>query len=175
MKRDHWTGLKTQRKDKERFEPTAEPGIFLRYNFQPGMKWRKDVLVLPIKDVVRNDYHEYVNPIRAYNFTVPETSFVFPMRDRGEKVALGHATDALERPSIESLTNQDAEPATEVPPEVSQAEAERRVEVIDPITGKLVPIPEGGRYYDAGGTLGGSCRYGGQRGSTKLDGIPFAL
>ena len=72
------------------------------------------------------------------------------MRDRGEKVALGQATDALERPSVESLTNQDAEPAMEAPSEDSQAEAERKVEVIDPRTGKLVPIPEGGRYYDAG-------------------------
>ena len=78
---DYWIGPKTQRKDKERFEPTAEPGIFLGYNFQPGLKWRKEVLVLPIKDVVRNDYHEYITPIRAYNFTVPEGDFVFPMRD----------------------------------------------------------------------------------------------
>ena len=137
------------------------------------MKWRKEVLVLPIKDVVRNDYHEYIAPIRAYNFTVPEGSFVFPMKDRGEKVALAQATDALERPSVESLTNQDAETAVEAPSEVPQAEAERRVEVIDPRTGKLVPIPEGGRYYDAGGALGR--RYGGQRGSTKPHGIPSAL
>ena len=151
---DYWIGPKTQRKDKERFEPSAEPGIFLGYNFQPGLKWRKEVLVLPIKDVVRNDYHEYITPVRAYNFTVPEGDFVFPMRDRGEKVALGQATDALERPSVESLTNQDAEPAVEAPLEDPQAEAERKVEVIDPKTGKLVPIPEGGRYYDAGGTLG---------------------
>ena len=61
----------------------------------------------------------------------------------------------------------------EAPSEVPQAEAERRVEVIDPKTGTLVPIPEGGRYYDAGVTLGR--RYGGQRGSTKPDGIPSAL
>ena len=95
------------------------------------------------------------------------------MRDRGEKVALSQATDALERPSVERMTNQDAEPAVEAPSEIPQAEAEQRVKVIDPRTGKLVPIPEGGRYYDAGGTLGR--RYGGQRGSTKPDGIPSAL
>ena len=170
---DYWDGPKTQRKDRERFEPTAEPGIFLGYNFQPGMKWRKEVLVLPIKDVVRNDYHEYITPVGAYNFTIPEGDFVFPMKDRGDKVALGQATDGLERPSVESLTNQDAEPALEAPSDVPQAEAERRVEVIDPKTGKFVPIPEGGRYYDAGGTLGR--RYGGQRGSTKSDSIPSAL
>ena len=170
---DYWVGPKTQRKDRERVEPTAEPGIFLGYNFQPGMKWRKEVLVLPIKDVVRNDYHEYITPVRAYNFTIPEGDFVFPMKDRGDKVALGQATDALERPSVDSLTNQDAEPAVEAPSDVPQAEAERRIEVIDPKTGKLVPIPEAGRYYDAGGTLGR--RYGGQRGSTKPDSIPSAL
>ena len=155
------------------YSPNAEPGIFLAYNFQPGMKWRKEVLVLPIKDVVRNDYHEYITPARAYNFTAPEGDFVFPMKDRGGKVALGQATDALERPNVESLTNQDAEPAVDAPSEIPQAEAERRVEVIDPKTGKLVPIPGGGRYYDAGGTLGR--RYGGQRGSTEPDGIPSTL
>ena len=137
------------------------------------MKWRKEVLVLPIKDVVRNDYHEYITPVRAYNFTIPEGDFVFPMKNRGDKVALGQATDALERPSVESLTNQDAEPAVEAPSDIPQAEAERRVDIIDPKTGKLVPISEGGRYYDAGGTLGR--RYGGQRGSTKPDSIPSAL
>ena len=83
------------------------------------------------------------------------------LKDRGEKVALGQATQ-----------NQAAEPAVEAPSEIPQAEAERRVEVINPRTGKLVPIPEGGRYYDAGGTLGR--RYGGQRGSTKPDGISSA-
>ena len=62
---DYWVGPKTQRKDRERFEPTAAPGIFLGYNFQPGMKWRKEVLVLPMKDVVRNDYHEYINPCQG--------------------------------------------------------------------------------------------------------------
>ena len=137
------------------------------------MKWGKEVLVLPIKDVVRNDYHEYINPVRAYNFTVPEGSFTFPVGDRGEKVTLGQATNALQRPTVTSLTNQDAEPAPEAPPEVPQAQAERKVEVIDSKTGKLVPIPEGGRYHDAGGTLGR--RYGGQRSSTKPDGIPSAL
>ena len=52
------------------------------------MKLRKEVLVLPIKDVVRSDYHEYITRVRAYNFTLPEGDFVFSMRDRGEKVAL---------------------------------------------------------------------------------------
>ena len=104
------------------------------------MKWRKEVLVLPVKDVVRNDYQEYIKPIRAYNFAVPKWTFTFLMKSRGEKVALGQATDALERPSVESLTNQDAKPAPEAPPDIPQAEAERRVEVVDPRTGKVVPI-----------------------------------
>ena len=56
------------------------------------------------------------------------------------------------------------------------ADADRKVErphVIDPVSGKLVPIPEGGRFCDSGGTLGR--RYGGTRGSTKPDDIPFPL
>ena len=84
------------------------------------MKRQKEVVVLSIKDVARNHYHEYIKPMRAFNFAVPEGDFTFAIRDRGERVALGQATDALERPSVESLTNQDAEPPTEAPQDIPQ-------------------------------------------------------
>ena len=93
------------------------------------------------------------------------------MKDRYEKVRTGHATDALEGPYTTPLENQDAELAEEQKAEI--ANADRKVErpnVIDPASGKLVPLPEGGRFYDSGGTLGR--RYGGTRGSTKPDDIP---
>ena len=54
---DYWLGPKSKRakEGRERFAPTSEPGIFLGYHFQPGMKWKKEVLVVPIKDVNRQD------------------------------------------------------------------------------------------------------------------------
>ena len=166
---DYWIGPKTQRKDKERFEPTAEPGIFLGYNFQPGMKWRKEVLVLPIKDVVRNDYHEYITPVRAFNFTVPEGDFVLLMKDRGEKVALGQATGALECPNVESLTNQDAEPATEAPPDCPRRKQSGESKSSTPeLVSSFRFLKEVASMMRGAPWVEGS---GGQRGSTKPDGI----
>ena len=96
------------------------------------------------------------------------------MKDRYERARTGHSTDALEGPDTTPLENQDAELADEQKADI--ADADRKVErphVIDPVSGKLVPIPEGGRFYDSGGTLGR--RYGGTRGSTKPDDIPSHL
>ena len=35
----------------DRFAPTSEPGVFLGYHFQPGMKWKKEIYVLSLKDL----------------------------------------------------------------------------------------------------------------------------
>ena len=125
-------------------------------------------------ELKRNDFHECLKPVLASQFSVPEGGFTFPMKDRYERVRTGHATDALEGPDTTPLENQDAELADEQMADI--ADADRKVErpyVIDPVSGKLVPIPEGGRFYDSGGTLGR--RYGGTRGSTKPDDIPSHL
>ena len=169
---DYWVGPKNKRRKRDRFEPTSEPGIFLGYYFQPGMKWRNEILALPLKELNRQDFHECLKPVKAYQFHVPNGEFVFPMRERYEKVQQGLATDALEGPVSQSLTNQDAEPALEQ----DSVDADRKDEpslVIDPKSGKMIPIPEGGGYYDSGGTLGR--RYGGTRGSRKPDSIPSDL
>ena len=39
------------------------------YHFQPGMKWKKDVLVLSLSDLDNNDFHEYLKPIRTHQVT----------------------------------------------------------------------------------------------------------
>ena len=107
-----------------------------------------------------------------HRFEVPKGDYVFPLKERAEKVRLGGATDALERPVLESLRNQDAE-EVEPGPNGSGEEVRSEPMVVDPKTGKMVPIPSGGMYYDAGGTLGR--RYGGARGSRKPDSIPSYL
>ena len=171
---DYWLGPKSKRakEGRERFAPTSEPGIFLGYHFQPGMKWKKEILVVPIKDVNRQDFNEFIKPIKVDRFEVPKGDYVFPLKERAEKVRLGGATDALERPVVESLTNQDAEEVEPGP--TGSGEGEKfEPKVVDPKTGKMVPIPSGGMYYDAGGTLGR--RYGGARGSRKPDNIPSYL
>ena len=42
------------------------------------MKWRKEILVLPIKDLNRNDFHECLTPISAYQFKVPGGGLYVP-------------------------------------------------------------------------------------------------
>ena len=174
---DYWVGPKAKRKDRDRFAPTSEPGVFLGYRFQPGMKWRKEILVLPIKDLNRNDFHECLSPISAYQFKIPEGGFTFPMKERFERIAAGFSTEAIEGPVSQSLENQDAEEQDQQPEGTAiEPDADAKVkasEVIDPRTGKLVPIPEGDMYYDSGGVLGR--RYGGTRGSRKPDSIPSSI
>ena len=81
---DYWVGPKSQRKKRPRFEPTSEPGIYLGYYFQPGMKWKREILVLSLKELNRNDFNECLTPVKANQFSVPEGEFVFPMKDRYE-------------------------------------------------------------------------------------------
>ena len=174
---DYWIGPKAKRKDRDRFAPTSEPGVFLGYRFQPGMKWRKEILVLPIKDLNRNDFHECLSPISAYQFKIPEGDFTFPMKERFERIAAGFSTEAIEGPVSQSLENQDAEEQDQQPEGTAiepGAETKTKApEVIDPRTGKLVPIPECDMYYDSGGVLGR--RYGGTQGSRKPDSIPSSM
>ena len=83
-------------------------------------------------------------------------------------VQAGLATDALERPITQALEDQDAAPADEAGDAGGNAkEPGEPQKVIDPRTGKMVEISEGGSYYDSGGTLGR--RYAG---SKKPTGIP---
>ena len=103
--------------------------------------------------------------------SVPDGDFVFPTKDRYEKVRSGGASDALELPQGQSLENQDAQEQPE-PEGSDEPSRERSTLVLDPSSGKLVPVPSGGKYY-AGGTLGR--RYTGGRGSRKPDDIPSYL
>ena len=99
------------------------------------------------------------------------------MKERFERVLAGHSTEAIEGPISQSLENQDAEEQDQQP-EDSAVEpvadlTDKPPEVIDPKTGKLVPLPEGGMCYDSAGVLGR--RYGGSRGSRKPDSIPSSM
>ena len=157
---DYWAGTKEQRRLRNL--------DFMGYHFQPGMKWKKDVLVLSLSDLNNNDFHEYLKPIRTHQIKIPDGEYTFPMIKRYLHVQAGLATDALERPITQALEDQDAAPADEAGDAGGDAkEPEDPKKVIDPRTGKMVEIPEGGSYYDSGWTLGR--RYAG---SKKPMGIP---
>ena len=170
---DVWVGPKAQRKGRDRFEPTSEPAIFMGYKFQPGIKWRKEVFAIHLKQLNKHDFHECLKPVIASQHKLTDGKIVFPMRERYERVQAGLASDATEGPVSQSLTNQDAEAADEQPPAPADREVEPPKKVLDPKTGKEIDLPEGGRYYDSGGTLGR--KYGGTRGSKKPESIPSYL
>ncbi|CAE7637278.1 unnamed protein product, partial [Symbiodinium sp. KB8] len=122
--------------------------VFLGYYFQPGMKWKREILVLSLKELNRNDFNECLPPVKANQFSVPEGDFVFPMKDRYERVRAGLAPDALEGPGPPPLENQDAEVGDEQKAEIENASLTvKPTMVIDPVSRKSVPLPEGGRYY----------------------------
>ena len=54
---EYWLGPTSERakEGRERFAPTSEPGVFLGYSFQPGMKWKNEIIVVPIKEAIRQD------------------------------------------------------------------------------------------------------------------------
>ena len=119
------------------------------------MKWRKEILVLPIKELNRIDFHECLTPIAIVLISsrLREENFTFPMKERFERIQAGFSTEAVEGPVSQSSKNQDAEPQDQ-PSEVAPGEpvadlAVKPPEVIDPKTGKLVPLPEGDMYYDS--------------------------
>ena len=109
--------------------------------------------MLSLSDPNTNGFHEYLKPIRTHQIKVPDGEYTFPMTERYLRVQAGLATDALERPIIQALEDQDAARVeardawgdADAPPEPKK--------IIDPRTGKMVEIPEGGSYYDSGGTL----------------------
>ena len=112
---DYWAGIKEQRRLRslDKFAPSSIPGIFMGYHFQPGMKWKKDVLVLSLSDLNNNDFHEYLKQIRTHQIKVPDGEYTLPMIKRYLHVQEGLATDALERPINQALEDQDAAPADE--------------------------------------------------------------
>ena len=104
------------------------------YHFQPGMKWKEDVLVLPLSDLNNNDFHEYLRPIRTNQIKVPDGDYTFPVIQRYFRVQAGLATEALERPITQALEDQDAAPAAEAGDAGGDAKvAEEPKKVIDPI------------------------------------------
>ena len=71
------------------------------------------MLVVSIAKLNGSDFYEYHKPIKVHQLKLPDGEFMFPMVDRYNRVRDGLAHDAIERPVVESLTNQDAEQADE--------------------------------------------------------------
>ena len=104
--------------------------------------------MLSLSDLNANDFHEYLKPICIHQIKVPDGEYTFPMLQRYLHVKAGLASAALARPITQALEDQDAAPVAEA----GDTGKESR-KVIDPRTGKIVEVCEGGSYYDSGGGM----------------------
>ena len=79
---DYWTGPKNKVKSSARFDPSSIPGVFLGYPLHPGLIWRGDFLVAPLKSIMDKPFEETVTVIRANNIALPNSGISFPLRLR---------------------------------------------------------------------------------------------
>ena len=86
---DYWIGPKSKVKSSVRFEPTSNPGIFLGYAIQCNFVWRKEFLVLPLKDVMVSDFVAEIQPLRVHQIAVPDIGLHFPCKGRCNMIREG--------------------------------------------------------------------------------------
>ena len=77
---DYWSGPKHKVKLSARFDPSSVPGVFLGYPLHPGLIWRGDFLVAPLRDIMDKPFEETVTVIRANNISLPNSGISFPLR-----------------------------------------------------------------------------------------------
>ena len=86
---DYWTGPKNKVKSSARFDPSSVPGIVLGYPLHPGLIWRGDFLVAPLKSIMDKPFEETVTVIRANNIALPNSGISFPLRLRHDNMREG--------------------------------------------------------------------------------------
>ena len=86
---DYWTGPKTKTQEKLKFDPTSLPGVFLGYKIHPKFSWRKEFLVLPLKEVMDNNFDSHVPWVGTNKLKLPDGDFVFPLKDRYNAIREG--------------------------------------------------------------------------------------
>ena len=86
---DYWIGPKSKAKSSLRFEPTSNPGIFLGYAVQSNFVWRKEFMVLPLKDVMESDFSAEIQPLRVHQIAVPNIGLHFACKGRYNMIREG--------------------------------------------------------------------------------------
>ena len=115
---DYWIGPKNKAKSSLRFEPTSNPGIFLGYAVQSNFAWRKEFMVLPLKDVMESDFSAEIQPLRVHQIAVPDIGLHFPCKGRYNMIREGlypgisissnpPSIDDVKAANIEELVDQE--------------------------------------------------------------------
>ena len=86
---DYWTGPKHKPKKGLKFDPSSSPGVFLGYAIHPEFIWRREYLVIPLKEAMEKDFSEPVGVIRVFNLSLPETGIQFPLKGRYNAIREG--------------------------------------------------------------------------------------
>ena len=72
-----------------KFDPSSSPGVFLGYAIHPEVIWRREYLVIPLKEAMEKDFAEPVGVIRVFNLSLPETGIQFPLKGRYNAIREG--------------------------------------------------------------------------------------
>ena len=115
---DYWIGPKNKAKSSLRFEPTSNPGMFLGYAVQSNFVWRKEFMVLPLKDVMESDFSAEIQPLRVHQIAVPDIGLHFPCKGRCNMIREGlypgitissnpPSIDDVRAASVEELVDQE--------------------------------------------------------------------
>ena len=115
---DYWIGPKNKAKSSLRLEPTSNPGIFLGYAVQSNFVWRKEFMVLPLKDVMESDFSAEIQPLRVHQIAVPDIGLHFPCKGRYNMIREGlypgitissnpPSIDDVKAASVEDLVDQE--------------------------------------------------------------------
>ena len=126
---DYWNGPKKRPKNNLRFEPTTDPGIFLGYAIHPEFNWRKEYLVISLKDALDSPIDAKLKVLRVININKP-SSISFPLQNRMLSVRDGRLAVGLDEDEARELSDQDAKPVREPEPsERSMPEIEKGLPV----------------------------------------------
>ena len=86
---DYWTGPKNKPKKGLKFDPSSNPGVFLGYAIHPEFVWRKEYLVIPLKEAMEKDFADPVSAIRVFNLSLPDTGIQFPLKGKYNAIREG--------------------------------------------------------------------------------------
>ena len=128
---EYWTGPKKRPKNNLRFDPTTDPGVFLGYVIHPEFCWRKEFLVVSLKDALDSPIDAKLKVSRVINITKPEV-IAFPLQDRLRSSRDGSTLPSLVEDEARDLSDQDAKPVREPEPtERSLPEIEKGTPIHD--------------------------------------------
>ena len=97
-----------------RLEALLNPGVFLGCAIQPDFMWRKEFIVLPLKDVMELGFAAEIQPIRVHQIAVPDIGLHFTCKGRYNVIREGlcpgisvssnpPSVDTSKQPKLKSL------------------------------------------------------------------------